>query len=205
MKKSLILLFILFVSSELSFGQFALGIKLGYNASKLTTDVDSIKSDFNSGFHAGVFTRIGKRVYFAPELLYTMSGGVFTEEGSVSTDNWKQKVTVGTMDIPLLLGIKVIHSDLITWRIELGPEASFVINKKVKNFDDLTGPVTSSSFNTANWMILAGTGIDALFFTLDLRYEYTFNSLLKDSPDYSYNTHNQFIIVSLGFKLVGNK
>ena len=55
------------------------------------------------------------------------------------------------------------------------------------------------------WMILAGTGIDALFFTLDLRYEYTFNSLLKDSPDYSYNTHNQFIIVSLGFKLVGNK
>jgi hypothetical protein len=205
MKKILILLFIVFVSSELSFGQFALGVKLGYNASKLTTDVDSIKSDFNSGFHAGVFTRIGKRIYFAPELLYTLSGGVFTEEGSVSTDNWKQKVTVGTMDIPLLLGIKVIHSDLITWRIELGPEASFVINKKITEKGSLDGPITTADISTANWYILAGTGIDVLFLSLDIRYQYGLNAMIKDVQNTSFNSQGSLILVSLGFKIFGKK
>jgi hypothetical protein len=205
MKKILILLFIVFLSFEATYGQLALGLKLGYNASKLTTDVDSIKSDFNSGFHAGIFTRIGKRIYFAPELLYTMSGSVFTEEGSVSTDNWKQKVTVGTMDIPLLLGLKIIHSSAITWRIELGPEASFVVNKKITEKGSVTGPITTADINTANWFILAGTGIDILFLSLDVRYQYGLNAMIKDVQNYSFNTQNSLFLVSLGWKIIGKK
>jgi len=205
MKKILILLFIVFLSSEISYGQFALGLKIGYNANKLTTDVDSIKSQFNSGFHAGIFTRIGKRFYFAPELLYTMSGGVFTQEGNVSTEDWKQKVTIGTMDIPLLLGLKIIHSKLITWRIELGPEASFVVNKKIKDTGSVTGPITTADINTANWFILAGTGIDVLFLSLDVRYQYGLNAMIQDVQNYSFNTQNSMFLVSLGFKIFGKK
>jgi len=168
MKKIIFLFVIALFATELSYGQFALGVKLGYNASKLSTDLDSIKSSFNSGFHVGVWTRIGKRLYVAPELQYTLSGTTFTGEGHLSTSDWKQKVTIGSLDIPVLIGFKIIHSDFITWRVELGPEASFVINKKIKDENSLDpGPINEASLNTANWYILAGTGIDILFLKMN--------------------------------------
>ena len=175
----------------------------------LTTNLDSIKSQFNSGFHVGVWTRIGKRIYFAPELLYTLSGGVFTSEGTVSTSGWKQKVTVGSLDIPLLLGFKIIHSKVVTWRVELGPEASIVVNQKVKDVNSVTGPLTTADINKANWFILAGTGIDFLFMSFDIRYQYALNPMIKDvtmdNLTYAFDTKNSLIAVSLGFKLFGKK
>lgn len=206
MKKLFLFLVFLFLATEFSFGQFTLGIRAGYNGNKLTTNLDSIKTQFQSGFHIVAFSRIGKRLYFAPELLYTLSGGTFTNEGSNPDSSWtKQKVTVGSLDIPLLIGFKIIRTKLIKWRIELGPVASFVVNKKIKNFDDLTGPIETASINSANWFILAGTGIDLWFLTLDIRYQYGFNSLIKDIENYDFNTKNNMVVVTLGFKFMGNK
>jgi len=206
MKKILFLLVFLFLATELSLGQFTLGIRTGYNGNKLTTNLSDIKTQFQSGFHIGAFSRIGKRLYFAPELLYTFTGGTFTNESPGADTTWtKQKLTVGSLDIPLLLGFKIIRSKLIKWRIELGPVASFVVNKKVKNFDDLVGPIENASINTANWFILAGTGIDLWFLTLDIRYQYGFNSLIKDIQNYDFKTNNHLVVVSLGFKIIGNK
>jgi hypothetical protein len=192
-----------------SYGQFALGIRLGYNANKLTTNLDSIKSDFNSGFNVSVWAHFGKRLYFAPELRYTLSGGVFTEEGNVSTTGWKQKIAVGSMDIPLLLGFKIIHSKAITWRIELGPEMSFVINEKIKELNDVTGPITTSDINKANWFIMAGTGIDVLFLNFDIRYQYGLNAMITDvtngTETMNFNTKNNLLSVTVGFKIFGSK
>jgi hypothetical protein len=199
MKKSLLIIAVILLASHVSFGQFKLGIRVGYNANKLTTNMDTIKSSFRSGFHVGVYSHFGKRFYLAPELLYTFSGGIFTGEGTVS-NGWKQKITVGSMDIPVLVGFKIIHSKLITWRIEAGPEASFVLNKKVEDMNDLTGPLTGSNLNTANWYIMAGTGIDVLFLSLDVRYQYILNDLVKN-----YDTKNSLIAVSLGIKIFGSK
>jgi hypothetical protein len=205
MKKILLLLAIAFFATELSYGQFALGLKLGYNANKLSTDLDSIKSSFNSGFHVGVWTRFGKRFYVAPELQYTLSGAVFTSEGTLSTNDWKQKVTIGSLDIPVLVGFKIIHSDFITWRIELGPQASFVVNSKIKDEKSVTGPIDEASINTANWYILAGTGIDILFLKLDVRYQYGLNKLIQNAGAYQFDTKGQMFLVSLGFKIFGKK
>ena len=74
MKKTLLVFAIAMFATQFSYGQFALGVKIGYNANKLSTNLDTVKSQFNSGFSVGIFTRIGKRFYVAPELLYTMSG-----------------------------------------------------------------------------------------------------------------------------------
>ena len=205
MKKFILMIFVALLAAGTSFGQFALGIKLGYNASKLSTDLDSIKSDFNSGFHIGAWSRFGKRIYVAPELHYTLSGSVFTSEGNVSTDDWKQKITVGTLDIPVLVGVKIIHSDFITWRIELGPQASFIVNKKITEKGAIDGPIEDADLNTANWYILGGTGIDFLFMKLDVRYQYGLNDFIADAGDYQFDSKNQLIVVSLGFKIFGKK
>ena len=129
MKKLALTFIIALFAAQFSYGQFALGLKLGYNASKLSTNADSIKKSLNSGFHIGAWAHIGKRLYFAPEVLYCMSGGIFTYDGSVSNPNyWKEKITVGSLDVPLLVGLKIIHSGFITWRVELGDRKSTRLN-----------------------------------------------------------------------------
>ncbi|MEI7662000.1 MAG: porin family protein [Bacteroidota bacterium] len=141
----------------MTYGQFAAGVKLGYNANKLSTNLDTVKSQFKSGFHVGIWTRFGKRFYVAPELQYTMSGAVFSNEGKLSTNNWKQKITIGSLDIPVILGVKIIHSDVITWRVELGPQASFVVNKKVEDENSVLGPIKESSLSSVGWSVLGGS------------------------------------------------
>jgi hypothetical protein len=208
MKKIIILLLVLFVSSEVSFGKINFGLKIGYNASKLSSDLDSIKASFNSGFHAGIFMRIGGRVYLQPEAYYTLSGGTFTGDMKNTVENWKQKVTIGSLDVPVLVGFKIINSKLLTWRIFVGPEVSFVVNSKVKDVT-LTGPIETSDINTVNWYGQAGTGIDLWFLNLDVRYQFGFNSIINDvtqtigttPTSYPVNSMNNMFLVSVGFKI----
>jgi hypothetical protein len=207
MKKILLIFTILFFSASVSFGQFNFGIKVGYNASKLHTSFDSIKSSFNSGFHFGAFFRIGlgKKVYIQPEAYYTLQGGIFENSLQNAVDNWKQKVTVGTLDVPVLVGFKIINLKVVNWRIMAGPMVSFVVNSSVKDLS-LTGPIENSDINKLNWYVQAGTGLDVLFLTLDVRYQAGLNQMIKSAQGttglpYSLNATNSMWVVSLGFKL----
>jgi hypothetical protein len=202
MKKSVLLFIAIFLFTGFSFGQMTLGFRLGYNANKLTTSLDSIKTGFKSGFHLGVYSRFGKRIYFAPELLYTFSGSSLSSSSPDSA--WKQNIRIGSLDVPLLFGLNIIRSKMLKWRVELGPVMSFVLNEKIEDVNSFTGPITTADINKAQWMILAGTGIDIWFITLDIRYEYAFNSLISDIQSYSFDTKNNFVVVSLGFKILGN-
>jgi hypothetical protein len=210
MKKFIILLLIVFLSAEVSNAQFAFGLKLGYNASKLSSSIDSIKASVNSGFHAGAFLRFGKRVYLQPEAYYTFSGGTYENNVAGTLDNWKQKVTIGTLDVPVLIGFKIIKSKVLEWRIMVGPEVSFLVNSKVKDFNDVTGPLKTSDINSVNWYGQAGTGIDILFLTLDIRYQFGLNTVINDvtktvgttTTTYPVNAKNNLFLVSLGFKIL---
>jgi len=206
MKKIVLLIAFALCFTALTYGQFALGLKLGYNGSKLTTNVSTIKSDFNSGFHVGAWAHFGKRLYFAPEVLYCMSGGVFSSDGSVTSHDtsWSEKITLGSLDVPLMVGFKIIHSDFITWRVELGPEVSFAMNKKITT-DDLNPKIQASDINTANWYVLGGTGIDILFLSLDIRYKYGLSQLVKEASNQSFDAKNNVLLISLGFRIFGGK
>lgn len=209
MRKTLVVLIVFVIAvfaSEQSHAQFALGLKAGYNATKLSTSLDSIKSSMKSGFHVGAFARIGKRVHLQPEVYYTISGATFENLGLGTVNDWKQKVTVGTLDIPVLIGFTIIKSKLFKWRIMVGPEASFVVNSKIENLS-LTGPVEKSDLRTTNWYIQAGTGVDVWFLTLDIRYQAGLNSLINDVTGtngtvYPANTKGNAFVVSLGWKII---
>jgi hypothetical protein len=207
MKKVILILAISLLSAGMSFGQFSFGLKIGYNASKLHTSLDSIKSSFNSGFHFGAFVRVGKKVYLQPEFYYTLQGGVFENNVTNTYNNWKQNVTVGTLDIPVLVGFKLINVKVVNWRIMAGPMVSFVVNSKIRDVS-LTGPIKTSDINSTNWYVQVGTGVDVLFLTLDLRYQIGLNQMIKTAEstvsggkEYTLNATNNMWVVSLGFKL----
>jgi hypothetical protein len=211
MKKIILLLAFVIFSAGVSFGQFSFGLKIGYNASKLSTSLDSIASSFNSGMHFGAFFRIGKKVYVQPEFYYTLQGGLFENNAKNTVDNWKQKVSIGTLDIPVLVGFKLINAKIVNWRIMAGPMVSFVVNSKIKDVN-LTGPITSSDIKKLNWYVQAGTGVDILFITLDIRYQVGLNQIIKTAQfedangnptgsEYLLNAKNNMWVVSLGFKI----
>ena len=200
--KKITLFFLALFFSAASFGQFSFGPKIGYNASKLHTTMGSIKSSFNSGFHFGAFIRFGKKFYFQPEAYYTVQGGLFKNNSANAKINWKQRVTVGTLDIPVLVGFKLINLKIVNWRILLGPMASFVVSPKVSNLNNsVNGPITNSDINKVNWYLQAGTGVDVLFLTLDIRYQLGLNHVIKSAENYSLNATNNMWVVTLGFKL----
>jgi hypothetical protein len=208
MKKIIVFVLLIFMAGEIN-AQFVFGLKLGYNASKLTSNVDTVVASFNSGFHAGAFFRVGKRVHLQPEVYYTFSGGTFEGDFINTVDNWKQKVTIGSLDVPVLIGFKLIDSKILKWRIDAGPEVSFVVNSKITDVK-LTGPITESDISTVNWYGLVGTGIDILFITFDVRYQFGFNSIINDvtktvgttTTNYPVNSKGNLFLVSLGFKIL---
>jgi len=201
MKKIIfILLFCLplFFSAETTFGQLNLGVKVGYNASKLSSDIDSVKTSFKSGFQFGAFVRIGKKLYVQPELYYTTQGGVFTS----NTQNWKQTVKIGSMDVPVLIGYKLIDTKLVNLRILAGPAASFVVNKSIANGGTDPAPITDGDLKSVNWSIQAGAGVDVWMLTLDIRYQIGLNKLVNEVQNWQFNSTNNVWVVSLGFKII---
>ncbi|MEI7982065.1 MAG: porin family protein, partial [Bacteroidota bacterium] len=154
--KRLLFLVLILLASEFTFGQFTIGIKVGYNSAKLSTNIDTITSNFKSGFQVGAFVRVGKRLFLQPELYYTTQGGVFTS----NVNDWKQNIKIGSLDVPVLIGFKLLKSDIVNVRLMAGPMASFVVNKSVSEAGGVTGPITSADLNSINWAIQAGAGVD---------------------------------------------
>lgn len=206
MKKHLTILFLLFAMAEAGFGQFAIGVKVGYTASKLSVgkDLDSVVSHARSGFHAGIFARIGGIVYVQPEAYYTLSGNIFKQ--NYSNNAWEQRVTAQTLDIPVLIGVKIINTKPFNWRIMAGPEVSFLVNSKIKNLhpDNPAGgrTIQSGDINKTNWYVQVGTGVDILFLTFDLRYQQGLNRFINEvgAANYKYNSTFHMWVFSVGVK-----
>ncbi|MBL7139016.1 MAG: PorT family protein [Bacteroidales bacterium] len=196
--KRYLILFVLILFSTIVFGQFTIGPKVGYNASKLSTSIDTVSSQFKSGFQIGVFVRIGKRFYLQPELYYTTQGSEFKS----NTDIWEQKVNIGSLDIPLLVGFKLLNTKVVNLRILAGPLASFVVNRSVKVSGIVTEPIENADINSVNWAIQVGAGLDVLFMTLDVRYQIGLNNLIKQIENVEANSKNNVWVVSLGFKIM---
>ena len=201
---TLVTLFLLI--SGLTFAGITFGIKAGYNANKLSANIDSISSQFKSGMQIGVFLRAGKRFFIQPELYYSIQGAQYVFNDPSHTGAWNQKVTIGSIDIPVLLGIKIVNGGKFNFRVNVGPVASFVTNKTVKDMNsEWLGPLTKSSINSINWYIQAGLGVDLWMFTLDLRYEGGLNQMIRDvqqgTRSWDFSSKNNVFQVSLGFKI----
>ncbi len=202
--KKILLIGIFVLSAGLMFGQLKFGPKIGYNASTLTTTAEGISTQFKSGFQFGAFVRLGSRVYLQPELYYSTHGGIFNGEDSLG-QSYKQTLNIGSLDIPVLIGFKILNTDLVNLRIMVGPAMSLAVNKKITNANDIIGPIKKADISTANWYIQAGAGIDVWLFTLDVRYQLGLNKIIKDvtfeNNTINFNTSNNVWVVSLGFKI----
>lgn len=210
-----LLLTVSYASAQLNFG-----LKAGYNSSLSLSNLSSIesgdynltdvKSELSNGFHAGVFARIGKKLYFEPELLYAMGKKEYTitlQDAMNNDVTYDKFVNISTVDIPLLIGYKIVDLKMLNLRAFAGPKLRLDAGSKLSfdnlvtggevTIDDLKGEVKSSQIG-----LEAGVGVDILMFTLDARfnvigdmYQTKINSVNVD------RIPNTNFVISLGWKL----
>jgi hypothetical protein len=198
------LAFVLILLTSVTFvkAQLAFGPKLGYTASTLTMDKDSIQNDFKGSVHFGAFVRLGTKVYLQPELLFMTKGTQF--EYKLFNGGLKQDIKLNTIDIPILVGTKVLNLKVANVRVMGGPVASFVTKKDIDNVQNLDDQLQGRDIKDSNWSGQVGVGVDVLNFTLDIRYEFGLSDVLEDNNttyDFSDVKNNSYL-VTLGWKIL---
>lgn len=190
--KKFLLVAELLLSVSITYAQFNLGIKAGYTSSLGTKNLSSVTSgDYNlnnvnselsNGFHAGVFARFGfSKMYFQPEFLYAMAKktdqiSFYEAANSSVATTFNKNVTVSTLDVPLLLGYKLVDLKMMNLRVFAGPKlrfnagSSLDYNVLVAGSADINKSDLISDIKAAQLGLEAGVGVDVFMFTLDARY-----------------------------------
>jgi len=217
--KKIIFAAVLLLTASTTFAQFNLGIKAGYTSS-ISTDnlgavptgynLNSVKSELTNNFHAGVFARVGfAGIYFQPELLYSMGKKNYKitykdtqNQSDITADRF---ITVGTIDVPLLVGYKLLDLKVANARVFAGPKLRFNAGSKLSmaNLPTATTVELLTEAKAAQVGLEAGLGVDVLMFTLDARYNLigdmyttTLNGAALD------NIPGGNFVISLGWKIL---
>lgn len=202
--KKITLLFVMILATSFVFGQISLGPKIGFNTSELTTDVSEINSEMKNSFNFGVFLRLGKKIYVQPEVNWLTRGSVLKVPTLSSVSPVEQEIDMKSIEIPVLLGWRLINFGIGNVRIMAGPSASIVTNTTITTDDsnNLTDPIQDSDIEDMLWGFNIGAGVDVLMFTLDVRYQMGLNEVIKSVEEFDINSKNNIFAVSLGWKII---
>lgn len=194
---------------------FDLGIKAGINSSKVTTDNPSIsgynytdfKNDSKSGFIVGAFARLGgKKVYLQPELLFATRNSETTFNVSTTGEVTPggQKIKLKTIQVPVLLGFKLLDLKLASIRAFTGPAMSIVMNNSSVTYDGVSTSLSDTkNYKNNIWDWQLGAGVDVGPLVLDVRYEWGLSNT-SDGKVSNVNFVNKgnVLTFSLGFKFI---
>jgi len=217
--KKIILIAVIGLFAGFSYGQLGFGIKGAITMSKLSTDIKDYDEALKAGYQLGAFVRLGKKLHLQPEMYFTAKTGKFEfdytrinpNDTSVTiTSAVSQKMKLSTIDIPILVGLQIAKLPTLKIRLQAGPVASIVVNKKFNvQFDgidqeDDASPIIKDDFSNVNWAAQFGAGIDFLFLTADIRYELGLNNIYKapENTTEDPTMKNNLFFVSVGWKIL---
>ena len=171
----------------------------GASQAKYNIGTDSLNGENVTSWQGGVFARVKiKKLYIGVDAFLKSNPGTFT---SIS-GNTKGEISVLGLDVPVVLGWKIVDKKLFNFRIYGGPSLQLNFYEKVKT------SFNGSSFEAdenwqfkggPKWSITAGTGIDIAFVTLDIRYLYSVSDWSNISVS---EINNSGVQLNVGFKIL---
>lgn len=196
-----------------------IGIRVGLTSNTLSTNLsENFASDNRLGYQGGAFVRLNfGKFYVQPELIYNHRSTKLEYEINPVIDGENQKVGVrsdlkiGTFDIPVIAGFKILKTKMLNVRIFAGPDISFSTKKDISyeyttgDGEDFEGDIPEDSkiniddFNSSTWYLQAGAGVDVLFLTFDVRWE---KGLSETYNDGNLSFKNNVWLFTLGFKFI---
>lgn len=198
MRKTFILMLaILFSGALMAQPIFNLGIKAGVNNSKVTFNTSDYTSESVLKTHIGAFGRLGwSRLYLQPEVYYSAKGGKVLE-GGVNPVIRAAQFDYSTVDVPLLLGVKVLKGGAANLRVMGGPVFCLMTSKGIDAGDVLE----KQYYNDHYFGYQYGVGVDFLSFFLDARMEHAGNRFYYDASE-GLEGKNRTFMISVGFKIL---
>jgi hypothetical protein len=167
---------------------FRLGIKGGVSMANIKTDgltvngiggfvVDNINS--KSGYTAGAYMRLGRKVFVEPELLFSYKNASFDILRTITSQQLQFDVRYTSLDVPVMLGYRLGPIHFLA-----GPVFSYSMNSNSSIAEAIGLNLGSLQAATQKAYIsyTAGAGIDLLGLTLDLRYEGNVTDISKTVP-----------------------
>ena len=207
MKKIIVLIVALSIS-VFSYAQFHVGPQIGYTASKLTLSVDSISNSLKNNFLAGVFFRIGKKIYVEPSVNWLTQGSVFKYPAWGNLSPIEQEIKISTLQVPVNVGWRIINLKVVNIRIFAGVAANFNLNTTIKNSggdpNDYEKLLLPEDFSKVQWQWDVGAGVDVLMFAINVSYMGGINNILKDVSieGNSITSKSNLFVVTLGWKIL---
>ncbi len=153
---------------------FTFGPKAGINYTTLIEDTKSLSSNYQLGYHGGAFIRVSPgKFYLQPEVLLTAkkTDVIVNQNSNTNTEAGTYKVTFTNVDVPLMIGTRLVGNESFNLRVFGGPLASF--NLGGKGLKELFKENQSAAeyYEKTVWGFQAGAGFDLGALTFDARYE----------------------------------
>jgi len=184
MKKYILSIALVVASIVGAKAQAMLGIKGGVNFSKINTD--KLSESTTTGYLVGIYGRLGNSWYLQPELYLGSRGSKFKGDNG--------KVTFTTLNVPLLLGRKLLSFGSLNVRAMGGPIYSYNLSED-NNLKNAAADFGEYKNSTLGYQV--GAGIDIGTITADLRYE---GGLTKINERYGQRAN--LWALSIGFKIL---
>lgn len=217
MKKILFTLALLLVVSN-SYSQklFNVGIKAGYNSSlsfssigpDITYNHSNVFKEIGNNFHIGAFGRVNfGKIYVQPELLFSRQKQNYVLDDSNNTGLYNHNVKIKTIDVPILLGYKLLDFKVASLRAVAGPKFRFDAGSSV-NFKHLIDGELQNVFPTADIKsakvgLDLGLTLDVLMLTFDVRYNIIGNMYETSLKDIGKNKiPSSTFTFALGWKIL---
>jgi hypothetical protein len=211
--KKIILLSAMIFSIIFTYSQgINLGVKVGYNSTLTLNDLhyntQKFEHEFFGNMHFGGFFRFNfDKLYLQPELLYSMQRKDYDltiVDNDIDMSAFNNLVKIKTIDVPVLLGYKLLDAKAVNLRAFVGPKFRFNtgLSDKIKD-ETVDGIVTD--FKKAVLGFETGVGIDVFMFTLDVRYSYSGNlyeTKWKDAKGIFEGISTSGLILTLGWKFL---
>lgn len=197
--------------------QFHFGPQIGYNANKLTTNIDDISTSMGNNFIFGAFVRLGEKIYIQPEVNWMTQGSIFkypeVNLGGSDLSPFEQDIKLNAINIPVSLGWRLIDLKVVNIRLFGGIAANIIVGKTINNSQDISDvdedlftPITEADISNLNWNYQLGLGVDVLMFALDLEYVGAFGEPIVGTVKYNEQTNTlstsgNMFQVTLGWKI----
>lgn len=223
MKKILFAFAMLVFSFPIYAQTFNLGIIGGINSQKFTTGVlhnaytlSDLRSDAKTGYHIGAFARLGgRKLFLQPEVLYTVkrSTNTFVDNNPTAEyvgegPTYTQDFDLRSVQVPLMLGYKLINLKLVSLRIFTGPAMTINLKDSQIKFtehglDVEPGLYNSKYFKDNVWDWWAGAGFDLGALVFDVHYEWGLTNISDaNTTNISFNNKGNTFTLSVGFKFL---
>lgn len=200
-------------SSTTLFAKTKVGVKGGVNLANLEIEAGiggmeaQVEFDDKLGFCVGAFISydISNMLALQPEVLFTMKGAQLLEEGFLGEGEFKSKMELNYVEIPVLAKVSIPAGSNIKLNAFAGPAVALKLSAKSKvEFEGESEEEDIEDIKSNDIGLVIGAGVELGALIVEGRYTLGLTSIFDESEsvgleDLEISTKNKVISIMVGF------